>query len=170
MKKLALHWQILIGMALGVVFGLVANSMGWKDFVMDWIKPFGDIFIRLLKMIAIPIIIASLVKGVADLKDISKFSRIGGRTIVIYITTTIIAITIGLTLVNIIQPGEGISQATIDSLMADVDIETANAKIQDASKQQNEGPLKPLVDIVPENAIKAIGNNGSMLQVIFFSI
>ncbi|MEM8526613.1 MAG: dicarboxylate/amino acid:cation symporter [Bacteroidota bacterium] len=170
MRKLALHWQILIGMALGVIFGAIANTMGWKEFVMDWIKPFGDIFIRLLKMIAIPIIIASLVKGVSDLKDISKFSKIGGRTIIIYITTTVIAITIGLTLVNIIQPGDGISEETLKSLMADVDMSTAEEKIKDATDQQNTGPLQPLVDIVPQNAIKAIGENGSMLQVIFFSI
>lgn len=170
MRKLALHWQILIGMVLGVVFGLVANTMGWKEFVMDWIKPFGDIFIRLLKMIAIPIIIASLIKGVSDLKDISKFSKIGGRTIVIYIATTIIAITIGLTLVNIIQPGEGISQETIDSLMADSDGGKVATTIQNASTQKDASPLQPLVDIVPDNVIKAFGDNNSMLKVIFFSI
>jgi len=170
MRKLALHWQILIGMVLGVAFGLVANSMGWKEFVLNWVNPFGDIFIRLLKMIAIPIIIASLIKGVSDLKDISKFSKIGGRTIVIYIATTIIAITIGLTLVNIIQPGEGISQETIDSLMVNSNADDVNKKITDANEQQNAGPLQPLVEIVPENAIKAFGDNGSMLKVIFFSI
>ncbi|MEM6697864.1 MAG: dicarboxylate/amino acid:cation symporter [Bacteroidota bacterium] len=170
MRKLALHWQILIGMVLGVIFGLIANMMGWKEFVMDWIKPFGDIFIRLLKMIAIPIIIASLIKGVSDLKDISKFSKIGGRTIVIYIATTIIAITIGLTLVNIIQPGEGISQVTIDALMEDSDGGKVANTIENASAQKNASPLQPLVDIVPDNVIKAFGDNGSMLKVIFFSI
>jgi Na+/H+-dicarboxylate symporter len=170
MKKLALHWQILIGMGLGIAFGVLAAQLGWKEFVQDWVAPFGTIFVNLLKMIAIPIIIVSLVKGVSDLKDISKFSKIGGRTILIYITTTVIAITVGLILVNIIRPGEGISQATLDSLLAEVDIEGATGKISDAGKQQNKGPLQPLVDIVPTNVFAAFSDNGSMLKVIFFSI
>jgi Na+/H+-dicarboxylate symporter len=170
MKKLALHWQILIGMGLGIAFGVLAAQLGWKEFVQDWVAPFGTIFVNLLKMIAIPIIIVSLVKGVSDLKDISKFSKIGGRTILIYITTTVIAITVVLILVNIIRPGEGISQATLDSLLAEVDIEGATGKISDAGKQQNKGPLQPLVDIVPTNVFAAFSDNGSMLKVIFFSI
>ncbi|MEM0991895.1 MAG: dicarboxylate/amino acid:cation symporter [Bacteroidota bacterium] len=170
MKKIALHWQILIGMALGVIFGIIANMQGWNQFVQDWIKPFGDIFIGLLKMIAIPIIIASLVKGVSDLKDISKFSTIGGRTIVIYILTTVIAITLGLTLVNIIRPGEGISQETLDALLVQTDGAKAQATIDNAGKQQDSGPLQALVDIVPTNVFSAFSDNGSMLKVIFFSV
>lgn len=171
MKKLELHWKILIGMALGVAFGVLAANMGWDNFVRDWVSPFGDIFIGLLKMIAIPIIIASLVKGVSDLKDISKFSTIGGRTIIIYIMTTVIAITVGLVLVNIIRPGEGISQEIIDALVKSVGgQEGANAAIADAGTQQNKGPLQPLVDIVPTNVFAAFSDNGSMLRVIFFSI
>ncbi|MEM1324780.1 MAG: dicarboxylate/amino acid:cation symporter [Bacteroidota bacterium] len=170
MKKLALHWQILIGMGLGIAFGVLAAQLGWKTFVQEWIEPFGSIFVNLLKMIAIPIIIVSLVKGVSDLKDISKFSKIGGRTILIYITTTVIAITVGLILVNIIRPGEGISQATLDALLAEVDLEGATGKISDAGKQQSKGPLQPLVDIVPTNVFAAFSDNGSMLKVIFFSI
>ena len=90
MKKLALHWKILIGMALGVVFALIMVNFDFgKEFIKDWIKPFGTIFINSLKLIAIPLILAALIKGVSDLKDISKLSRMGGRTIIIYIITTV---------------------------------------------------------------------------------
>ena len=103
MKKLELHWKILIGMLLGLVFGFVMLQMDWgKEFTTDWIKPLGTIFVKLLKLIAIPLILASLIKGISDLKDISKFKNIGLKTIGIYIGTTVIAITIGLLLVNIV--------------------------------------------------------------------
>ena len=109
MKKLELHWQILIGMVLGLLFGYGMTFIDWgKDFVLDWIQPIGTIFVKLLKLIAIPLILASLVKGISDLKDISKFRNIGLRTIAIYIGTTVIAITIGLVLVNLMKPGNGI--------------------------------------------------------------
>ena len=86
MKNLGLHWKILIGMVLGVIFGIIFSQTGWgKAFVVDWIKPFGTIFIKLLKLIAIPLIIASLIKGITQLKDISKFSKIGMRTIGLYV-------------------------------------------------------------------------------------
>ena len=117
MKKLALHWQILIGMLLGLVFGYIMLQVdGGKDFVADWIKPLGTIFVKLLKLIAIPLILASLIKGISDLKDISKFKNIGLRTIGIYIVTTVIAISIGLALVNVFQPGDGVSEETIAKL------------------------------------------------------
>ena len=90
MKKLALHWQILLGMALGVIFALLMTNFTWgADFIEDWIKPFGTIFINSLKLIAVPLILASLIKGVSDLKDISQLSKMGFRTIGIYIITTI---------------------------------------------------------------------------------
>ncbi|MGB5653337.1 MAG: cation:dicarboxylase symporter family transporter, partial [Robiginitalea sp.] len=114
MKKLELHWQILIGMIFGIIFGFLMTYPEWgPEFVQDWISPLGTIFVKLLKLIAIPLILASLVKGISDLQDISKFKNIGLRTIAIYILTTIIAISIGLVLVNIIKPGEGISEQTI---------------------------------------------------------
>ena len=141
MKKLALHWKILIGMIAGIVFGLIMTSVNWgAGFVGDWIKPFGTIFINLLKLIAVPLIIASLIKGISDLKDISKFKNIGLRTILIYIGTTVIAITIGLALVNIVQPGEGISEETINKLTETyANNEGIAKKIQDAmgSSQTN---------------------------------
>ena len=117
MKKLELHWQILIGMILGIIFGYIMLQVDWgKEFVLDWINPFGTIFIKLLKLIAIPLILASLIKGISDLKNISKFRNIGLRTIAIYISTTVIAISIGLILVNIMKPGDGISEETITKL------------------------------------------------------
>ena len=113
MKKLALHWQILLGMLLGVIFALIMVNFDFgKEFIKDWIKPFGTIFINSLKLIAIPLILAALIKGVSDLKDISKLSKMGGRTIVIYIITTVIAVSIGLVLVNIVKPGNSISDKT----------------------------------------------------------
>ena len=172
MKKLALHWKILIGMVLGILFGLLMTSFSnGADFVGDWINPFGTIFVKLLKLIAVPLIIASLVKGISDLKDISKFRNIGLRTILIYIGTTVIAITIGLVLVNVVQPGEGISEDTITKL-TDTYASSGGvqSKIQEASRQKNSGPLQFLVDMVPDNALKAMSENKSMLQVIFFTI
>ncbi|CAL2103388.1 Glutamate transporter homolog [Tenacibaculum sp. 190130A14a] len=172
MKKMALHWKILIGMVLGILFGLAMTAVdGGADFVGDWIKPLGTIFVKLLKLIAVPLIIASLVKGISDLKDISKFKNIGLRTIVIYVGTTVMAITIGLLLVNIVKPGNGISEETITRLTETyANSGGVQAKIAEASKQKASGPLQFLVDMVPENAMKAMSNNKAMLQVIFFTI
>ena len=169
MTKLALHWQILLGMALGVGFGVLAASLGWGDFVEDWIKPFGTIFINSLKLIAIPLIVASLIKGITDLKDISKLSDMGVRTILLYISTTVVAIVIGLGIVNLVGPGRGLDEATRDNLLNDF-AEDAGTRILDASKQADSGPLQALVDLVPDNIVAAAGNNGNMLQVIFFVI
>ncbi|WP_299157527.1 dicarboxylate/amino acid:cation symporter [uncultured Tenacibaculum sp.] len=171
MKKLALHWQILIGMILGILFGFLALQFGWNNFIEDWIKPLGTIFVKLLKLIAVPLIIASLIKGISDLKDISKFKNIGVRTMLIYIGTTVIAITIGLALVNVIQPGDGISQETVDKLTNTyAKSSSITAKITEANKQQSSGPLQFVVDMVPDNAVSAMSNNKAMLQVIFFTI
>ena len=168
--KLALHWQILIGMAAGILFGLLAVQFEWgPEFVSDWIKPFGTIFINSLKLIAVPLIVASLIKGVSDLKDISKLSAMGGRTIGIYLVTTVIAVTLGLVIVNIFQPGGAITEATRDTLLEQFSAQ-AGEKISDAQDQQAKGPLQPLVDIVPQNIVGAAGDNGNMLQVIFFVI
>ncbi len=172
MKKLALHWQIVIGMVLGILFGVLMTKLnGGSQFVKDWIQPAGTIFIRLLKLIAVPLILASLIKGISDLKDISKFKRIGGRTILIYIGTTIVAIVIGLVLVNVLEPGNGITQQTIDKLTETYagDAKIAE-RISEASNQKNASPLQFVVDMVPQNAIAAMSNNKLMLQVIFFSI
>lgn len=170
MKKLALHWQILIGMALGVLFALGMIQFEWgPEFVKDWIKPFGNIFINSLKLIAVPLILASLIKGVSDLKDISKLSKMGGRTIGTYIVTTVIAVLIGLAVVNVFKPGKAISQETRQELLENYKGD-ADSKIADAAKQKETGPLQALEDLVPSNIFKAATDNGNMLQVIFFAI
>jgi len=170
MKKLALHWQILIGMIAGVLFGWIMSQFAFgPGFVKDWIKPIGTIFINMLKLIAIPLIIASLIKGISDLKDISQFSLIGGRTIIIYLATTIIAITIGLAVVNIIQPGNSISAETLEQLTS-AHREDMGAKVTKAQAQKTSGPLQFVVDMVPSNIFEAASSNGNMLQVIFFVV
>ena len=170
MKKLALHWKILLGMVLGVILGFVMTYFdGGKDIIQDWIKPFGNIFINSLKLIAVPLILASLIKGVSDLKDISKLSKMGGRTIGIYILTTVIAVSIGLVIVNLVQPGKSISEETRIQLVSSYESE-AGSKIAAAEKQKEAGPLQALEDLVPSNIFNAASDNGNMLQVIFFAI
>lgn len=172
MKKLALHWQILIGMVVGILFGIgMAQWDGGKDFVGDWIAPFGKIFVNLLKLIAVPLILASLIKGISDLKDIAKFRNMGLRTILIYIGTTVIAITIGLGIVNLVKPGSGVSEETIEKLSRTYEgNENIQGKLATAAAQKDAGPLQALVDMVPDNAVSAMSNNSLMLQVIFFAI
>ena len=172
MKSLALHWKILIGMLLGVVFGFVMLQIqGGEAFVTSWIKPLGTIFVKLLKLIAVPLILASLIKGISDLKDISKFASIGVKTIVIYVLTTVIAISIGLTLVNMFNPGDGVSDATISKLTETyANNSSVQGKIAEATRQQQSGPLDFVVDMIPENAFSALSNNKLMLQVIFLAI
>src|SRR5690625_4491782 len=170
MRKLALHWQIVLGMILGVVLALVLNNFTWgATFIANWIKPFGNIFINSLKLIAVPLILGSLVKGVSDLKDISKLSKMGFKTIGFYIFTTIVAVSIGLITVNIIKPGKSISEETRIELLESYAGE-AEAKKEDAQRQREAGPLQALEDVVPENIFSAASENSNMLQVIFFSI
>lgn len=171
-KKFPLHLKILIGMFLGIGFGLAMWYVdGGKDFTLDWIKPWGSIFIKLLKLIAIPLILASLIKGISDLQDISKFKKIGGRSILIYVGTTIIAITIGLVIVNIMQPGGGVSEETIETLTQTYGNDPGIVnKMVAAESQKSAGPLQFVEDMVPSNLFGAMADNGNMLQVIFFVI
>ena len=170
MKKLALHWKILLGMVLGVAFGfLMVSFSGGKEIVLDWVKPFGTIFINALKLIAVPLILGSLISGVSDLKDISKLSKMGGKTVLIYLMTTVLAVSIGLVLVNSIQPGDSITEDTRTELVSNYSQSTQKYK-EEAANQQNNGPLQALVDLVPDNIIGASSQNKNMLQVIFFAI
>jgi len=170
MKKLALHWQILLGMLLGVIVGVIMTSIdGGREIIQDWIKPFGKIFINSLKLIAIPLILAALIKGVSDLKDISKLSKMGSRTIGIYIGTTVIAVSIGLVLVNIIKPGNSINETTRIEMVENYSGNTTKYK-ETALKQKEGGPLQALEDLVPENIFAAASSNRNMLQVIFFAV
>lgn len=157
-------------MILGIACGFLAVQLdGGQMFVVDWIKPFGTIFINALKLIAVPLIVASLIKGISDLKDISKLSQMGGRTIAIYLMTTFFAVSIGLIAVNIIKPGKLINPDTRELLMENYATD-ASGKIALAENQKNAEPLQPLIDLVPGNIFEALSDNGSMLQVIFFVI
>ena len=162
-----LHLKILLGMLLGVLVGVVALLMDLDWLVVDWIKPFGVIFIKALKVIAVPLIVASLIKGVSDLKDLSKLSSMGGRTVVLYLFTTAVAVTVGIIIATTVGPGRGLDQQTRDQLVA-ASGEAAEGKIALAAEQKEQGPLQPLVDLVPGNLIEAAGDNRKMLQVIAF--
>lgn len=170
MKKIELHWRILLGLLLGAFFGFILSEIeGGKEWIQDWIKPFGTIFINSLKLIAIPLIFGSLIKGVSDLKDFSRLSKIGIRAFSFYLMTTVIAISIGLLIVNIINPGKSISESTRNQLVNEY-ISNTESISQTAKVQQDYGPLKMFEDIVPSNIFAAASDNRNMLQVIFFSI
>ncbi|RAV29928.1 dicarboxylate/amino acid:cation symporter [Sinomicrobium soli] len=169
--KIALHWQIIIGMVLGGIFGLVLGKYTWgQPFIEHWVYPFGELFINLLKLIAIPLIVASLIKGISEMKDISRLSSIGLRTMVLYTVTTLCAIVIGLGLANIIKPGSGISEETITRLTSDSETTgMVSARISE-SEARGKNFVEFLVDIVPDNIFSALSDNGQMLQVIFFTM
>jgi Na+/H+-dicarboxylate symporter len=188
-SKLALHWKILIGMVIGILFSLILLQTSWGKaeitlsgsetkkaivFVRHWIKPFGDIFINALKLIAVPLILASLIKGIADLKEISKLSNMGFKTLGLYIITTVFAVSVGLVLVNIVQPGKSISTETRTDLIEAYGIETQSGVVDKAQEEkmlrEKIGPLKPLIDLVPDNIFSASSENRNMLQVIFFAV
>ena len=164
-----LHWQIIIGLLLGLFWGLFASSLGLAAFTQDFIKPFGSIFVRMLELIAVPLVLASLIVGVASLSDIRKLSRIGGKTIAIYLVTTVIAISIGLTLVNLIQPGKALPEETRQQLTATYEQSVADRGTK-AEEVISRSPLQPLVDIVPRNVVAAASDNSQMLQVVFVAI
>lgn len=176
LSRIPTHWKILIGMVLGVVVGLIATQTGNAQFVKHWIEPFGTIFIALLKMVAIPLIIVSLIKGVSDLRDMSKLSAIGGRTMGLYVVTTAVATILGLIVVNLFQPGSGITPETREKIMqldpaaAAKVAQKIEGAVKTAETQKDASPLQFLVDMVPDNFMMATTQNGQMLQVIFFVV
>jgi Na+/H+-dicarboxylate symporter len=109
-KGMALHWKVIIGLILGVVYAWMSVQFGWNDFTLNWIQPFGDIFINLLKLIAVPLVLFSIISGVASLGDMKKLGRMGVKTLAIYLTTTMFAVIVGLTLVNLFKPGTHTSE------------------------------------------------------------
>jgi Na+/H+-dicarboxylate symporter len=169
MKKLALHWQIIIGLVLGLVYGILAANNGWGSFTSDWIAPFGTIFMSLLKLIAVPLVLSSLITGVASLSDLKKLSRIGGKTIAIYVGTTAVAVTIGLISVNMLQPGDKVPDQMKENLQKTYQ-EDASVRAGSAQKVKDRGPLQPIVDIVPSNFFSSASSNRNMLQVVFVAI
>ena len=157
-------------MLAGVIFAAVLTQFDWgKGFIVDWIKPFGTIFINALKLIAIPLILASLITGIADLNNITQLSRMGLRTLALYLVTTLIAVSLGLAIVNLVQPGSSVSEETRAQLIASYENQ-AGDRITAAEKQKSSGPLKALEDLIPDNIISSASSNGNMLQVIVFSI
>ena len=169
MKKLPLYLQIIIGLILGLVYGIISAAAGWGSFTSDWIAPFGTIFINLLKLIAVPLVLSSLITGVASLSDLRKLSRIGGKTIAIYLVTTTISVTIGLVLVNTLQPGE---QVPVDmkTQLQDTYRDKADSRTGSAQKVKERGPLQPIVDMVPSNVFYSATSNRNMLQIVFVAI
>ena len=165
-----LHWKIIIGLVLGTVYGIASAINGWSDFTSDFISPFGTIFLNLLKLIAVPLVVSSLITGVASLSDTRKLSRIGWKTIALYISTTAVAVSIGLILVNVLEPGSYIPESYQESLSSEYVDKAANKQELANSIQDNRGPLQPLVDRVPSNMFSAASNNSNMLQIVFISI
>lgn len=206
MKKLPLHIKILIGLVLGVVYAFISSALGWNQFTVNWIDPFGTIFIRLLKFIAVPLVLFSIISGISGLSDISRLGKMGAKTLGFYLTTTVIAVALGLLLVNVVKPGTHLDENQRiknrisyelwasetgteikdnknflnDPAYADLILEVSgseqkiNEKVEklksNASNTQDAPPLQFLVEMVPENLVFSISNNGLMLQVIFFAI
>ncbi|HBF20809.1 MAG TPA: dicarboxylate/amino acid:cation symporter, partial [Cryomorphaceae bacterium] len=110
--KLALHWKIIIGLLLGVIWAIISSQLGWSQFTIDWIAPFGTIFINLLKLIAVPLVLFSIISGVAGLGDPSSLGRMGAKTLLFYFATTVLAVSLGLFLVNMIKPGKLVDDET----------------------------------------------------------
>ena len=134
-----LHWKIVIGLILGLVYGLASSVSGLNAFTIEFIKPFGTIFITLLKLIAVPLVLASLVAGVTSLNDTTKLSRMGGKTVLIYLCTTLFAVSIGLIAVNVIQPGTSLPQQTQESLQTTYSesIEGRQKSAQEVKEREN---------------------------------
>jgi Na+/H+-dicarboxylate symporter len=162
-----LYLQILIGMCAGIVAGIIALQVNGQQAVTDWVKPWGQLFIRLLQLIAVPLVFVSLVKGIIGLKDMSSFSKMGMKTLALYFITTFVAILVGVTLVTVVKPGRFFDAGQAFAL-EETFSQTVSAAIEEQSKQG--GPLNFLNDIIPNNIFAAISDNRKMLQVIFFAL
>lgn len=168
-RRLPLHWWILISMVLGVLAGLLAVAFGANDFVAAAIKPLGTLFLNLLKMIAVPLVLFSLVAGVAGLNDTKKLSRIGGKTLVLYLGTTALAISIGLLAVNIIRPGSGLSPEVRQNIQASLVAKFGEEAHRRADAAASVDIVQQLVDVVPQNPFAALAET-QMLQIVFFAL
>ncbi|MEQ8358465.1 MAG: dicarboxylate/amino acid:cation symporter [Cytophagales bacterium] len=200
MKRFPLHINIIFGLILGIIWALLSSYFGWSEFTIKWIDPFGLIFIRLMKLIAVPLVLFSIIQGVSGLSNIGKLGRIGAKTLALYLITTMTAITVGLLIANIVKPGALIDQEqrkvnrkSYESWVAQKDgveildgrnlteagaptrtneekEEFIKEKMESVEKRKEQGPLQFLVDMVPENIFFSLGDNSLMLQVIFFGI
>jgi len=164
-----LHWRIIGGLLAGMLFGIVAAIAGWAQFTADWITPFGTIFISSLKLIGVPLVLGSLVTGVVSMSDIKSLSRIGARSFAIFVTTTAIAATIGLSLVNLIRPGDQVPAELQIELQETYSAE-AGASDERLTEVRERGPLAFLVNLIPENFFASASDNANMLQVIIVAI
>ena len=191
MNRLSLHWRIIIGMILGVFWSIISSLLGLSQFTINWISPFGDIFINLLKLIAIPLVLFSVIKGISSISNISLLGRIGFKTLFAYLMTTVLSVSIGLLLVNFIKPGSQISleqrqanhlvyqkwlsnEFLSDDSGFSSDNTLSKEKIKqmqiDADNHKNNSPLQFIVDLVPSNIFLSLTDNKSMLKIIFFAI
>ena len=156
-------------MIAGIATGMLFISFGQGEVVQLWIKPWGNIFIRMLQLIAVPLVLVSLIKGVTGIEDIRRFSQIGLKALLIYMSTTVCAILVGLALVLSIKPGNFVD-AAVASQMKESYHNVVSEKVSAAESTSEQGPLSFLNDIVPDNLFAASSNNSKMLQVIFFAI
>ncbi len=156
-------------MIAGIATGMLFISFGQGEVVQLWIKPWGNIFIRMLQLIAVPLVLVSLIKGVTGIEDIRRFSQIGLKALLIYMSTTVCAILVGLALVLSVKPGNFVD-AAVASQMKESYQNVVSEKVSAAKSTSEQGPLSFLNDIVPDNLFAASSNNSKMLQVIFFAI
>ena len=164
-----LHIWIILGLVLGLGYGILSAAMGWGEFTQNWISPFGDIFLNALFMIAVPLVLGSIITGISSLSDTRKLARIGGKTIAIYIGTTVFALIIGLILVNIIRPGDSVPEDVRTELQAEWS-DMAEERQESAASAEDRGPLQAFVDMVPRNMAAAASNNRNMLQIVLISV
>jgi proton glutamate symport protein len=158
-KKIGLAWQIFIGLVLGIVVGAIFYG---NPKVATYLQPIGDIFLRLIKMIVIPIVISSLVVGVANVGDLKKLGKLGGKTIIYFEIITTIAIVVGLLAANIFQPGAGVNMKSLEKTDIQSYIDTTN-------EVQHHSMVETFVNIVPKNVFESL-STGNMLPIIFFSV
>lgn len=162
-----LHVKILIGIALGLAWGIVASFLGFADWTVTWIKPFGTLFINLLKLIAMPLVVVTIIGGIASLSDLRRLAAIGKRTLGWFTGLTLISVGIGIVICLVMAPGTGLSTAQREQLKSQFS-DDVSRKMSDAQAVNTGGPLSILVEMIPENVVQATANNRSMLQVICF--
>ncbi len=169
MKHIPIHVKILIGMGIGILYGLIAVFFQWDNFTVNWIKPFGSAFLNMLKMIAMPLVFVSLVVGVSSLRDFGKVKRIGLKTIAIYICTTVFAVSLGLVVVNVVKPGNSFPESKREELKQKFSDNVAS-KQKVATKVESSSPLQFFVDLFPTNFFQSASDNTQMLPIITFAL
>ena len=199
MKKIPIHTQIVIGLLMGVVWALLSGYMGWSEFTGNWIAPWGRIFLNLLKLIAVPLILFSIVSGVVSLGNPKDLGRIGLSTLLLFISTSFFAVTVGLGMGLLLRPGENVDDQIrkenrmqyetyclksgmkpadgqfrfvhrADSLVLNDQVNLSENLISSAKAQQEKPPLYFLEELLPDNIISAMSDNRNMLKIIVFGL